>query len=118
MGIQERIKQLCKEHGIAVSKLERELGFSNAYITQMNPDAVPYNRLIKIAEYFGVTPEYLITGETTDGYYFDPATAVKAQEILNNKELSLLFDAARDASPDDLKVVHEMLLALKRKEHK
>ena len=36
--------------------------------------------------------------------------------ILESKELRLLFDAARDAEPEDLKAVHNMLLALKRKE--
>lgn len=35
-------------------------------------------------------------------YYLDPETAKKAQEIFENKQLSLLFDAARDAKPEDL----------------
>ena len=118
MEFLDRIKELCKQKGTTVAQTEKALGFSNAYLSQSNPQKIPYSRMKKIADFFGVTVEYLMTGETTDGYYFDPATAVKAQEILNNKELSLLFDAARDASPDDLKVVHEMLLALKRKEHK
>lgn len=49
-------------------------------------------------------------------YYLDPETAKKAQEIFENKQLSLLFDAARDAEPEDLETVHTMLLALKNKE--
>ena len=43
-------------------------------------------------------------------------TAQMAQEIFENKELRLLFSAARDASPEDLKTTHDLLLALKRKE--
>ena len=39
-----------------------------------------------------------------------------AQSIFENKELRMLFDAAQDASPEDLETVHSMLLALKRKE--
>jgi len=39
-----------------------------------------------------------------------------ADKIFHNKELRLLFDAARDAQPEDLETVHHMLLALKRKE--
>ena len=39
-----------------------------------------------------------------------------AQEIYDNKELKLLFDAARTASPQDLKATHDILLALKRRE--
>lgn len=49
-------------------------------------------------------------------YYLNPETSKIAQEIYDNKELSLLFDAARDAEPEDLQTVHSMLMALKRKE--
>lgn len=49
-------------------------------------------------------------------YYTNPETAQIAQEIYENKDLSLLFDAARDAKPEDLQTVHTMLLALKKKE--
>ena len=49
-------------------------------------------------------------------YYFNSETSKIAQEIYDNKELSLLFDAARDADPEDLEIVHNMLMALKRKE--
>ena len=50
-------------------------------------------------------------------YYINPETKKVAQEIFENKELRLLFDAAKDASPEDLQTVHTMLLALKKKEH-
>ena len=49
-------------------------------------------------------------------YYLNDETSEIAQEIFENKELRLLFDAAKDAQPEDLQTVHQMLLALKRKE--
>lgn len=52
----------------------------------------------------------------SSGYYINEETAQMAQEIFENKELRLLFSAARDASPEDLKTTHSLLLALKRKE--
>ena len=39
-----------------------------------------------------------------------------AQEIFENKDLRVLFDAAKDASPEDLKTTYDMLMALKKKE--
>lgn len=54
--------------------------------------------------------------ESPSEYYLNPKTKKIAQDIYENKELSLLFDAARDASPEDLQTVHTMLLALKNKE--
>lgn len=76
-------------------------------------------KLQKIADFFGVSVEYLMTGkEKEDGpkYYLNDETAAIAQDIFENKELRVLFDAARDAEPEDLTAVHNMLLALKRKE--
>lgn len=50
------------------------------------------------------------------GYYFDEETAALAQEIFDNRELRLLINDARDASAQDIKLAHDMILALKRKE--
>lgn len=66
------------------------------------------------AYYEGINVQSPVTEES---YYTNPETAQIAQEIYDNKELSLLFDAARDAKPEDLQTVHTMLLALKKKEN-
>lgn len=55
MNSVERVKLLCKERGVPISKLERDLGFSNAYIGQLKKGTFPAERLQKIADYFGVT---------------------------------------------------------------
>ena len=73
----------------------------------------------KIADYFGVTIDYLMTGEdkeSGDKYYLNEETAEMAQALFENRELRVLFDAAKDASPEDLKTTYDMLMALKRKE--
>ena len=54
------------------------------------------DKLQKIADYFGVSIEYLMTGKeptidsSTQGYYIDEETARTAQEIYNNDKI--LFD--------------------------
>ena len=74
-------------------------------------------KLRKIADYFGVSVEYLTTGEKTDEtYYINEETAKVAQKIFENKELRMLFDAVSDSTPEDLSALHGMALALKRKE--
>ena len=107
-----------KAKGVRMSDVSRETGVSYSTFTdwktgRYTPKA---DKMQKIADYFGVTVEYLMTGEKNDGYYINPETAKVAQEMFENKELRVLFDAARDASPEDLCVVYDMLLALKRKE--
>lgn len=77
------------------------------------------DKLQKIADCPGVSVNYFTddnSDERSVGYYINDETAAIAQDIFENKELRLLFDAARDAAPEDLETVHSMLLALKRKE--
>ena len=39
-----------------------------------------------------------------------------AQKLFENRDLRVLFDAAQDASSEDLKTTYDMLMALKKKE--
>ena len=64
MNSVERVKDLCKERKIPISKLEKDLGFSNGYIGQLRKGVFPSDRLVLIANYLNVSPDYLMTGET------------------------------------------------------
>lgn len=48
------------------------------------------------------------------GYYTNPETAKVAQEIFDNSDLRILFDAAKDSSPEQLKLAAEMLRQFKK----
>lgn len=111
----DRVKAICKENKIPISKLERECGFANGYIGQLRKGTIPNDRLAIIAGYLGVTPEYLTTGEVREGYYLNPETARVAQELFENPKMRILFDAARDADPEDLQMAADMLWRLKAK---
>ena len=114
----ERVKAICKSKKIPISRLEKDLGYSNGYIGQLRKGVFPSDRLQQIADYLNVSTEYLLTEEEKkeDHYYLNDETAQVAQEIFENKELRALFDATRDADPEDLRALHNMALALKRKE--
>ena len=121
MTLYERIENLRKNAGLSQGKLEKELGFSNGSISKWKNSTPTPDRLQKIADYFNVSIEYIMTGENKSEqldkrYYINEETAEMADKIFHNKELRMLFDAARDATPEDLETVHSMLLALKRKE--
>ena len=76
-------------------------------------------KLQKIADLFGVSVEHIRTGEEKEGgekYYLNEETAEMAQKLFENKDLRVLFDAAKDATPEDLKTTYDMLMALKKKE--
>lgn len=110
-----------KANGCTAYQVSKTTGIAQSTLSDWKSGkSVPKaDKLQKIADFFGVPVEYLMTGEEKkDGpkYYLNDETAAIAQDIFENKELRLLFDAARDAEPEDLETVHSMLLALKRKE--
>lgn len=114
-------EQLLKEHGVTAYRVAKETGVTTATLTSWKQGKYTPKpeKLQKIADYFNVSLEYLMTGEEKEGgekYYLNDETAEVAQEIFENKELRALFDVQRDMSPEDLKALHSMALALKRKE--
>lgn len=59
----ERIKSICKERKIPISRLEKDLNFGNAYISGLKKGTVPDDRLRLISKYLDVSVEYLMTGK-------------------------------------------------------
>jgi transcriptional regulator with XRE-family HTH domain len=57
----KRIRQLCNERGVSVTRLETELGFSTSTIQKWKMASVPNaTSIIKIAQYFNVSTDYLL----------------------------------------------------------
>ena len=63
----ERVKEICKERKIPISKVERDLGYANGYIGQLKKGVFPADRLLDIAEYLGSKE---ITLQTAYGFTY------------------------------------------------
>lgn len=87
MNSVERVKNMCKTRKIPISKLEKDLGFSNGYIGQLRKGVFPDDRLIKIADYFDVSVDYLLTGEEKK---WQPTLTEKDERDLDKKVENLL----------------------------
>ena len=114
-------EELLQKRGVSTYKVAKDTGIAQSVFSSWkNGISTPkQDKMQKIADYFNVSVEYLMTGKEKEGgekYYLNEETSQIAQEIFDNKELRLLFDAAKDAQPEDLQTVHQMLIALKRKE--
>lgn len=59
----ERIATLCKERGVTVKDLERNLGFGNGTIQFWKKGSPRVDKLKAVADYFGVTVDALIADE-------------------------------------------------------
>lgn len=69
-------------------------------------------KLQKIADLFGVTTEYLRTGELKgDGksYYLNDDARDLAQFMFENPEYKVLFDASRKVKKEDIEFVKQMI---------
>lgn len=63
MTFYERLTALMKQEKISQAALEEKLGFSNGSISKWKKSTPTPERLKKLADYFGVTVDYLMTGE-------------------------------------------------------
>lgn len=115
----DKFEKLLKEKNVTPYRVHKETGISTATLSDWkNGKSQPKkDKIEKICEYFGVPVSYFYEDSiSSDGYYFNGETAEMAQKLFENKDLRVLFDAAKDASPEDLKTTYDMLMALKKKE--
>ena len=117
----EIFEQLLQKFGVTTYQVSKATGIGQSTFSSWKTrrNLISVAKAKKIADYFGVSVDYLMSGEEKEGgekYYLNDETADIAQKIFENKELKVLFDAAQDAQPEDLGTVYQMLLALKRKE--
>lgn len=110
----ESTADVCRATGIYQSTISNWKKRRN----KLNPE---YAKLI--ADHFNVSVDYLMYGtgsekESVEGmkYYFNDETARLAEEMYKNDDLRMLADSTRKMSPEDIKALKTMALALIRKE--
>ena len=87
----DRIKTLCKLRKTNYSQLEKTLGFANGSIKKTKAETISAFRLKKIADYFNVSMEFLMTGaEPAAGF------GLSREEIEIIKAYRLKSDDAKD----------------------
>lgn len=66
------VKKICSERGIALSRLEKDCGFGNGYISQLRKGVFPADRLQKIANYLNLSTSYISScGEENNTFTID-----------------------------------------------
>lgn len=117
----EVFEKLLQKFNVTTYQVSKATGISQSTFSNWKSrrNLIRGDKAKKIADYFGVSVEYLMTGEERSNgnkYYLNDDTVEIAQAVFENKDLRVLFDAAKDASPEDLKTTYDMLMALKKKE--
>lgn len=64
--IYKNVVALCKKHGISISKLEKEVGIGNGTIGRWEKSSPTVESIKKVADYFGVSVDSLISATPKD----------------------------------------------------
>lgn len=60
--IYKKIAELCKQRGISISKLERDIGIGNGTVGRWVTSSPTVEKLMKVADYFGVSVDEILKG--------------------------------------------------------
>lgn len=102
MGKLEILKDLCRERGISINKLEQELGFSQGSLGKIDTNVPKADKLYAIAQYFQVPMEIFFEDNIESEHSAVYPTAQPSDfvvKLLQDKELYLLIE--RIISSDD-----------------
>lgn len=94
MEVLDIIKQLCKDKNISIAQLEQALDYGNGSIAKSKGN-MSADRMFKIAQYFNVSMEYLMTGKTIQEADDEIAIIRQQQSIL--LEISKVNELMADA---------------------
>lgn len=88
----DKFKLLCDEKGVSPKRAVTEMGMSNSLATKWkNTGATPSGATLgKIADYFGVSVEYLLGTETKK----EPTATNGSELSKKGKEIGMAYDAA------------------------
>ena len=111
----EVFEKLLKEKGMRVSDFCKATGISAGTMSDWKSGryALKAEKLKIVADFFGVSVEYIMTGQQPEQYYLNPETAAIAQQVYDNPDLRMLFDAAQDVDPENIRLAAEMLSRFK-----
>lgn len=115
MNLLERIKELCKKRSISVSRLEEILEFPSNTIYQWKNRTPGTEKLSLVADYFGVTIDYLLG--RTDTPQFTAKNERDVQKMLsemkdgltNKHTLAYFKNEGEEIDEEDAELLAEAL---------
>ncbi len=119
----EVYEKLRNRKGVTDYQVAKDTGITTATLSSWKKGTYTPKqvKMQKLADYFGVSLEYMMTGkdlakQSTSGntYYFSDKAAEIAQELFDNPDLMILFDAARGCRQEDLQIAARILEKFKK----
>lgn len=108
----EKIKMLAKKQGISLQKIAEDLGFSTNYLYSLkNKKAPSAEHIAKIADYFGVSTDYLLGRSENPNHAFgdhiDKPAQINIEDIANN----VMLFGGRELTDEKKKIIQSIIEA-------
>ena len=108
MGIFDRVKELCELKGINVSQLEKEIGISQGAAYKWRTSSPSKKMFEKLSDYFGVSIDFLMTGEEKkkterpkELYTKEDLELLALIKKLNEKQRNLIVETIKSFAPQN-----------------
>ena len=106
--------QLCEKQGVSVTRATVEMGLSRTIGSKWKRTGATPNgeTLNRIAEYFGVTTDYLLTGEKKEKAAIDAVDDDLREyldELRSRPEKRLLFSVTKNATRSQIEAIVKMI---------
>ena len=115
LGVRVRTRRI--ELGMTQEELAKKLGYTNKSTIgkiESGINDITQSKALEFAKALDTSVAYIMGWEEpTEGYYTNPETAQLAQDLFDDPSMRMLFDAARDAKPEDLQKAADFLKAAK-----
>lgn len=100
----DNFSNLCEQKGVSCKRATQEIGLSNSICTKWRKGAVPNGETLnRIAEYFGVSVEYLLNGENKK-----PAPIIESGELNRKKVFAEMLSCLPER--DRIVIEHNILM--------
>lgn len=103
----DKFKALCDAGGTSTSAVVKKLGFSTGNIAAWKKGQTPkYERLIAIADYFGVSVQELVDNEPPEAPPQERSELTEYLDQLRERpEMRMLFSVAKNATKEEVEAV-------------
>lgn len=115
----DTFSMLCSQRGVTPNKVLVDCKISRTSAAKWKKGAVPNGTtLSKLAEYFGVTADFLLTGKAGEKPLIneDESLTDYLEELKNRPEMRMLFSLAKGATKEDVEKAVAIIEALRRSE--
>lgn len=118
----EVFEHLLQKFGVTTAEVCKATGIGQSTMSNWKSrrNMISGKNAQLIADYFGVSVDYLMTGREKEGgeeYYINDETREIAQEIFENPDLKSLFNMSRKMPPERLRAHLEFMKSLYKQEN-